>query len=508
MIKLANIIAVVFFSIVLLVIIFNQVVSNNLILNLDPGQYNLFLDQDSSQNISFRAEALGPVLCDITCSYEYIDISGNEVLQNGTFSGTLNKQIGIKAPNFGKGQKLYSFEVKCTNDKSGSCKNKELRREISALITLNYDLSTEREDLKNQTRNQILDLYNSFASDYSKYWILNESKNELSDQVLIPDISDLDKKTDRLLIEFNNVKGLWENEEYEKISDITNISSNLDKYSNSIKEYRQLFISTLEMHNKIVSDYNYQVGIVQEIMGIRPDFLIVNRADEFKQKVLELNFDSYDNLRSDLENLEIDIGLTKRSALDKRLEQQEELNMYINIEKNLLCKIKGICVDVFDVKYQRNKEGIDSQNLKVCKEVDQLRQLYPPFDTNESNNTFIQEQVIEYERTRAKNILFSEHNKRISSINSRVETLNSLVFETNKYCEGLKELFNDAQSINAMENIIEEISDSCPGVVGLRMKRLKRLDDISAIKTNIIDNISNISSIYDNITIDVLNFSN
>src|SRR3989338_5345293 len=101
-------------------------ITDDLILSLEPQDKSLSIHYDEKPNVTFSVEIENSLFCDAYCSYEFKDISAESRVDESSFASSgiekkFEKTYTLSADRIGSGQKLYSFNVQCNNIRTWHC---------------------------------------------------------------------------------------------------------------------------------------------------------------------------------------------------------------------------------------------------------------------------------------------------------------------------------------------------------------------------------------------------
>ncbi len=207
---------------------------------------NLFLSHGQEDSINAKTDIVANPFCSVYCNYTFKDISSNEILDSNKFSlktlSPINKEFKLKAPLFGKGQELYRFEIDCNSKKTILCDTSEEIKSRTVLITLNYNLTSEEQTLKDNLRSSIIqgsNNQNHVATNLPYYNQAILSLNNSPDMLVFINKS---KSVQTLLLNLESKLidslNIWKSQDYlssaSKIEELSIISDNLNKSFNSL----------------------------------------------------------------------------------------------------------------------------------------------------------------------------------------------------------------------------------------------------------------------------------
>lgn len=159
--KISKKIKIIFLVLVISIIIFigiklyllvNFLLGNDIIIKLETRAQNIFLNHSQAKEVEFKTSILTNPFCNAECSYEFIDLGINNIIEKNKFVlknlEPITKTYTLTAPSKGRGQKLYRFGIACKSIKTALCQTSGSISEQSYLITINYDLNEEEKRIK------------------------------------------------------------------------------------------------------------------------------------------------------------------------------------------------------------------------------------------------------------------------------------------------------------------------------------------------------------------------
>jgi hypothetical protein len=283
---------------------------DDLLLFLDPSEKSFRILNYESQDVTFSITNRNSILCMAECEYVLYDRSEGKQLLNGTFS-LRNKNQFSKSYTFtpyssGSGQRIYSFEVSCKNIKSVVCRTSSPLRRRTAFITLNYELSEEEKELKNNLRPKII----TALQEINEANVLINKSGSIKDikKIILPNnYRELREQSSTLLnssisIAENSV-GFWENEDYiqlEKVY-IGSLQPQVLSLDSKSKELYNLTVSSIEQQNLLIDEYNQHLNEAGLILNSKKAQFInhdklMDASEETKYLLVKINQYNYSNI--------------------------------------------------------------------------------------------------------------------------------------------------------------------------------------------------------------------
>ena len=265
----------------------NLLLGNDLVIKLNSDKENLFLNNGESENISFDSRILTNPFCTANCSFKFEDLSENDIIEEGYFKlkpiVTESKEYIIYANKSGSGQKIYRFSMQCRSAKTFLCQTNEIPRTKSILITLNYDLSSEEQEFRQDSKEKInssIQKINYLDAGLKNTGSIIENLNKTIDtDSYIEENSKiyngilLANKTDYRL------KELWESGDYE-------FSEELDTAKQAISDLEERFRKMNDTLSSDVSSYN---GLIEELANIGQNLTSMKQMNLSNNSVADVN---------------------------------------------------------------------------------------------------------------------------------------------------------------------------------------------------------------------------
>ena len=439
---------------------FHFLTTDDLILNLEPGDKSLSIHYWEKPNVTINVDIDNSFVCDALCTYEFKDISEDSIVDKGTFTSKgigkmFRKDFTLSADRAGSGQKIYTFDVKCNNVRTFYCPTNENKRERSIFITLNYDISEYEKFLKETLRENITKITNYSDKIDVEVQQLNDRFFELGFKVNLNELEDdkeiLSNDYDKLVLELKNIESTWSNENYILISELFNRS-----YDERIMDIKEKINQINGRINAIISKHNSLVGDInnadEELRRFNDTVAFLNRADkkllddhkqllnrtnELKIKIKENRFLGYDSLENEISSASNSIDGFKEKSKNAFAEAYLKGIYYDSFEKEKLCVIKGDCKDKtdFSVAIMNSMEINDERIGNVCASFDVINGIYEE-ENNKSgaltkNYNFDEIKDILKETTRVKALsarknVFNQING-INASNELNKSLNTLL---------------------------------------------------------------------------------
>ena len=335
---------IILITLVLLGININFLLNDELIIKLTPLDKSIITTHDQASNITFEFQNDNSYLCKSSCTYELIDISNNQILDNESFILPSKTRV-IRSYNLlpskkGSGQDIYSFQITCNNIASFFCGTQEKEYSKSSFVTLSYDLSEEEREkvnklnaelniFLNRTRNfditiQKISFYLAKTTSYLLPTAFFEETAKIQKQFLSLNLSHQE-----LMNITQNSLNFWEENQYlllaqelndslpvleenEPLANATEIRllTLVDDYNTLFADFETLFNRTADIENAIISS------------NMSNESILFTQFLDFKQELLNLSLAFYDPKEDPLSLLE------KKDTLWKPL---QELMFHLNV---------------------------------------------------------------------------------------------------------------------------------------------------------------------------------
>jgi hypothetical protein len=205
----------------------NFVLKNDMLVELSSDKENIFFTNNSQEEITFNVNLLMNLFCSAQCEYQFLDLSFGEVIERGSFSTTIlskSKSYKIDSKNFVEGsQELRQFEISCKSKKTLLCYTNERESKRKILVTINYELTEEEKEFKDNSRGIIENISELL---YFSKGNLDESIRNIyliDDYFLVEDFlnkhKELQESYNNLNSSLKEIGSLWKLQEFDKFKD-------------------------------------------------------------------------------------------------------------------------------------------------------------------------------------------------------------------------------------------------------------------------------------------------
>lgn len=283
----------------------NFISGNDVLIKLSADKDNLFFEGGVDEEVNFKTSVIMNPFCSAQCEYELFDISNNKLIEKGKFDifSIFSKS---KAYTFDKdalklGQVLEQFEVTCKSKKTILCYTKEKESKRSVLITLNYDLNEEEKQLKDNSKEQLMDLGDEILSIEE---IINISETNINsiDNLFSEDFSSQLYYLSRSFVDSNKsfieLKELWKTQDFVLLAD--KINNSKEEIKNNYADAEQLTSDielNISLYNNLVNTLKSSRELLSEISQTE---ITASLCSELDSLVGEFN-QSIDNFKDEKE---------------------------------------------------------------------------------------------------------------------------------------------------------------------------------------------------------------
>lgn len=311
-----------------LYLLFNFLLGNDTLVQLTASQQDFFMTNSETKTVEFQSYVSTNIFCEATCDYTFRDLSTGYVIDKNSFNTSLSNphklDYSIVAPEIGEGQVLYHFEVSCQSQKSSLCRTDEEEKKRSLLVALNYELSEEQKEFKEESSEELQEII--FQTDeLNKIKLENERmKDILEDVILVEDLpndnlSDIENELDEKLQDWKkyNYEIVLRDDLFSEINETRkllveindNLTNKIKAYSNLAENISSVFIDLKELDNKqniTEADHENIVSLIDEfnnaINETRDPFNLSEKRKKFERLDYDtlyvkttLNYSSYGN---------------------------------------------------------------------------------------------------------------------------------------------------------------------------------------------------------------------
>ena len=302
----------------------NFVLRNDILVELSSDKEDIFFTDNPNEEVTFNIDLIMNPFCSASCEYEFSDISSGETIERGFFSTTVlskRRSYVLENKNLVEGsQELKEFEISCKSKQTLFCYTRERESKRKVLVTVNYELTDDEKEFKNNSRKDIENIKSNlyFSGNglteslnninLTKYYFSNDfyNRSELlrssyeSESISLENAIDLWKKQDFDGLELSELKINSENlnDEVEELKD--DIFSNISFYNSIVdnlmfskerlNELSKLSFENCDILNKLVLDYN------DAIINFKDTFDIGNKSNISNGIFRQVNDFNYANV--------------------------------------------------------------------------------------------------------------------------------------------------------------------------------------------------------------------
>lgn len=256
----------------------NFTLRNDILTKLSTDQNNIYFTNNSQENVSFLISATMNPFCSAQCQYNFFDISTGKEIENGSFNFTSilteTKKYTFYNNHFVQGsQETMRFQVSCWSAKTFLCYTKSENSTRAIIITVNYNLTAEDAQYKNDSKNQLISLGQDL---YSAYSIINESANNINSinnsfltENFSETLNNLSGIFSNLSSLFKDMKNLWEMQNFTELrNEFPTLEDQMQNFSNSFVHLNSEINSSIDTYNNITTNLNADKYILTEISNM------------------------------------------------------------------------------------------------------------------------------------------------------------------------------------------------------------------------------------------------
>jgi len=318
----------------------NFVLKNDILVKLSADKENIFFTDNPSEDITFKISVTMNPFCSALCKYEFLDISSGKEIETGSFNipsiFSKYKTYTFNNKNLVQGSQILNrFEVSCKSERNLLCYTKEKEVKRALLITLNYELTEEEKKFKENSKEEIVSVWQGIYSSRGK---LNESisninsiNNSFSTEIFLHQTNNLSN----IFLELNKsssaLKKLWEAQNFSELKEQLSYMSNKTLNFSMESEKLKLNINqNIFLYNNLIENINIDRITLEEISKINLTNYLCGRVNNI---IVDFNY-------------AIEQFKEKTDLLDKRIiienisyEVNKLYNESINSQGILLCSL-------------------------------------------------------------------------------------------------------------------------------------------------------------------------
>ncbi|MBU1605171.1 MAG: alpha/beta fold hydrolase [Nanoarchaeota archaeon] len=479
----------------------NLTLGNDIIITLESDKSDISTTRGVLENISFEASVVTNPFCTAECRSLFEDVSADKVLDASEFflkkNNPITKNYNLTTAKLGSGQELYRFTLECRSKSTTFCHTNEKLIFRSILVTVEYALSDEEENLKNRLNEQLIharsELNNSIGRmNYSSMLITKLDPLVFTDELKTKydvEHSSLDKNVARL----EELRSIWLSQDYELLERelglfyqyFFEINNSITMFSNQVFETVNSFNLVVDLLYATKSNFdmmknlsfvsNLQVQRVNdeiENFNFLLRFFNQRRNISEKKAMVQIAFNNSEKFYDDLK-YEIDFDIVQKT-------------LEVDINYDLLCFLNKTCIDRPGMIHR----SIQNLSLKdACNDIIYLKEHLMELS-----------EVVDKNLTTNNNTTRTFHSLKQNVINSYLSAVpdnntNSILLKTvleNMRTQTLDVNFNPDLSNGLLLEIINRQPDKCELVT----------KNVSSVNNIVFDKISLDNNFTANLTID------
>jgi len=264
------------------------------------------------------------------------------------------KEFILTAKDFGSGQKIYSFDLECTSEKTFLCATKGVTEKRTLLLTMNYEPTDEEKAIK-QNLSENLGFYIGELNYFYKN--LNEFENitdKLNNTLEIEPLKMNIDKTQDLISESNTTStrmiNLW------NIGDYYSLNNEFPSFKDGLMKAEDSFYEINDSINYNIVSYNSLIDILFEVRYNLENLEKLNLTDNSSEKLNDM-VEEFNNLT--LSFNEKDLISNKKIYFDNLLNQTQSFSPEFSNETHLTSKLNNLTFE----KIKLNPINFSSFNL-------------------------------------------------------------------------------------------------------------------------------------------------
>ncbi len=322
---------------------------------LNPTYMSFSLHYSESPDVNFTIKSHNFKFCNSFCEYKLRDLKTNEVIHysNKTLKSdqTVARKYKFPPNNIGSGQSIYLFEVECNNIRTAICSTEEEKSYKSAFIIINYDLSEDEKEAKEETREELITYLSKIKESemIAKNNEIRTSFFETENLFVVPgEVVYLKNKNEMLEQEFLNLTGylnilknMWDNRDYFRLKNNfdDNLENKIIKYEKEAENQSNLVSETIVLYNNLINISLFLVSKQETLNEINNYYLkkednrtndlndYYNLLSETLLKTEQGNISQYKSTYDLLKSLEKEFyEINEDYLLNKKKEEEEFIN--------------------------------------------------------------------------------------------------------------------------------------------------------------------------------------
>ncbi len=414
----------------------NFLLGKDIVVKLDANEKSFSLSHGEEGVVRFEASVFTNPFCSAVCSYEFLDISGGEVIDSSVFvmkaGSPFEKNYTLGVSRLGSGQGLYRFSMDCYSRRNALCHTSERNTSRSIMVTLNYNLSDEELLLKEslEGRLRILALTVAELDDLRQFIIASNVELQRFGKLteLGNEINLTGQELSGIVRQLQGISSLWGEQDYSKLNDMTivaessagDLQKRLFAINESISGNVSLFnslISSLEDSRETLSSLT-SVVLLNESLAVEINDAIASFNEAAVSLAHKIALDEKARAVSSVALRAQNISsFVHRQTLIESISRKLELN----VEYDSICSVLSYChpySSVSDISIQA-----DFDLNETCSDAEALGGLY--VSLNSSLKDSFESQSYPNEQGFWENISVMAENVRKNVINNYSASLPS-----------------------------------------------------------------------------------
>ncbi|VVB82387.1 Uncharacterised protein [uncultured archaeon] len=274
----------------------NFTVGNDILIKLSSDKENVFFTAGSSQNITFKMSVTMNPFCSAECNYEFFDEGSGRQIDTGSFNLTSisskSESYGLQNNHLVEGsQDINRFEVRCKSKRTLLCYTSEDESSRSVLITLNYKLTEDEKQFKNESKDKIVSLEGTFYSILnelnSSMNNLNSINNSFSNKDLLFIYGQIYNSSLDLNYSISSMKTLWEKQDFALLKkQLPSVATQIQILENQSQQFNLDIFSNISFYNNLTTNLSSSEKNLEQISQTN---LTVSLCTELNKVVFDFN---------------------------------------------------------------------------------------------------------------------------------------------------------------------------------------------------------------------------
>ncbi|MCX6710027.1 MAG: hypothetical protein NTV63_03700, partial [Candidatus Woesearchaeota archaeon] len=327
---------------------FNFIIKDELVLRIEPSSISLDSTNKDVNHVFFKVVVQRFIGCEAECSYRFRDFSQNITISDEKIiltSDSFEKEYVISLNKSGEGQAIYLFEVECRNKKSFSCSTEGAKREKSAIVSINYHLTSEEAGIKEMIYSEMDALDANISSSISrmgrlrseyfliaKNYLPNLSEEMLSLSGILDSSGSIEKSIEN---DKRAIENAWKEGDYSSSGKIFSerlmnsaelLFAKADSGENSLNSTFSMYNSLYERMNMLISKQKSTLPEIYNYSKLLEDSQLLSESSAISSSISEIagllkwrNYKSLKNLSLSAESISSRLSLLENSY-EKRIE--------------------------------------------------------------------------------------------------------------------------------------------------------------------------------------------